>query len=136
MSSLHITRTLAADVERVWEAITEADALAAWFWPPRLAPKVSTDLRVGGSFRIDATQGGFAASGIYEEVTPPTRLVMTWRWDGEDTESVVTIELIGRGDVTDLDLRHDRIASDDVRDQHMQGWNDCFDRLPGFLADA
>jgi uncharacterized protein YndB with AHSA1/START domain len=136
MSSLHITRTLSADVERVWAAVTDADALAAWFWPPRLGPKVSADVRVGGSFRIDATLGGFAVSGTYHEVTPPTRLVMSWRWDGDTDESVVTIELTPRGDSTELNLRHDQIASDEARDQHAQGWNDCLDRLGGWLAGA
>jgi uncharacterized protein YndB with AHSA1/START domain len=136
MSSLHINRTLAADVERVWAAVTDADALAAWFWPSRLGPKVSADVRVGGSFRIDATLGGFAVSGTYHEVTPPTRLVMSWRWDGEADESVVTIELTARGESTELKLRHDRIASDEARDQHAQGWYDCLDRLGGWLAGA
>jgi len=50
------------------------------------------------------------------------------------TEGVVTIELTARGNDTDLDLRHERFASDDERDKHAQGWNDCLDRLPGWLA--
>ncbi|HEY7175786.1 MAG TPA: SRPBCC family protein [Micromonosporaceae bacterium] len=134
MTTVHITRTLSAPVDRVWTAFADADALASWFWPPRLAPKVAADVRVGGEFRIDATAGGFAASGTYQEVVPPTRLVMTWRWDGEDVDSLVTIELTARGDVTDLDLRHERLPSEQSRDEHAQGWNDCLDRLPGWLA--
>jgi uncharacterized protein YndB with AHSA1/START domain len=135
MTTVHITRTLSAPVDRVWTAFADPDALAAWFWPPRLAPKVAADVRVGGEFRIDATAGGFAISGTYREVVPPTRLVMTWRWDGEDVDSVVTIELTARGDVTDLDLRHERLPSDQSRDEHAQGWIDCLDRLPGWLAE-
>jgi hypothetical protein len=46
---------------------------------------------------------------------------MTWQWDGdgmgdEAVERVVTIELTARGDDTDLDLRHERLACDDERD--------------------
>ena len=48
--------------------------------------------------------------------------------------SLVTIELTARGDDTDLDLRHERLANDDERDKHAQGWNDCLDRLPGWLV--
>ena len=91
---------------------------------------MTADVRTGGRYRIDATAGGFAATGLYQEVTPPSRLVMTWQWDGEGTESLVTIELTARGDETDLDLRHERLADDEERDKHAQGWNDCLDRLP------
>ena len=135
MSTVRITRTLSAPVDRVWTAFTDPEALTAWFWPQSLGPKATADVRPGGRFRIDATSAGFAATGVYREVSPPTRLVMTWQWDGDDAmESLLTIELTPRGDDTDLDLRHERLASDDERDKHAQGWNDCLDRLPGWLA--
>ena len=141
MSTVHITRTLSAPVDRVWAAFTDPEALMAWFWPQSLGPKVTADVRPGGRFRFDATSAGFAATGVYREVSPPTRLVMTWQWDGDAmgddaAESMVTIELTARGDDTDLDLRHERLPSDDERDKHAQGWNDCLDRLPGWLAQS
>jgi uncharacterized protein YndB with AHSA1/START domain len=138
MSTLRISRTLSAPVDRVWSAFTDPEALMAWFWPQSLGPKVTADVRTGGRFRIDATSAGFAVTGVYREVSPPTRLVMTWLWDGDgtgnDAESVVTIELTARGDHTDLDLRHEQFVADDERDAHAQGWNDCLDRLPGWLV--
>jgi uncharacterized protein YndB with AHSA1/START domain len=139
MSTVHIRRTLSAPVDRVWSAFTDPEALMAWFWPQSMGPKVTADVRTDGRFRIDATSAGFAATGVYREVSPPTRLVMTWQWDADGTgddavESLVTIELSARGDDTELDLRHERLLGDDERDKHAQGWNDCLDRLPGWLA--
>jgi uncharacterized protein YndB with AHSA1/START domain len=134
MSSLRISRTLAAPIDRVWAAFTDPEAVTAWFWPESMATKVTADVRPGGRFRIDATAGGFAVSGVYREVVEPSRLVMTWQWDGEEIESLVTIELIAHGEQTELDVRHDRLADDASRDQHALGWSDCLDRLPGWLA--
>ncbi|GAA0926475.1 hypothetical protein GCM10009558_106770 [Virgisporangium aurantiacum] len=48
MTDLTITRTLAFPVDRVWRAMTDPVALAAWFWPQRFNPTAEVDLRVGG----------------------------------------------------------------------------------------
>lgn len=127
MSTVRITRLFSAAPERVWAALTRAEALTEWFWPSRLGAKVSVDLCEGGSYRIEAAD--MAVSGEYREISEPTRLVFTWRWDGEADESPVTIELAGRDGKTELVLRHDRLADAHTSDQHTQGWNDCLDRL-------
>jgi len=133
MTSVQITRVLAAPPERVWAAFTEPAALTVWFWPARLSPAVSAEVRVGGAYRIEGT--GMAVSGVYLEVEPLRRLVFTWRWDGDETESLVTLELEGYDGKTALFLRHDRLATAVERDSHAQGWNDCLDRLPSVLSD-
>ena len=127
MTSVQITRVLAAPPERVWEAFTRPETLAAWFWPARLKPTVSAEVRVGGAYRIEGT--GMAVSGVYLEIEPLRRLVFSWRWDSDETESLVTLEFEASGGKTVLALRHDRLAGDADRDNHAQGWNDCLDRL-------
>lgn len=136
MTELTISRTLAAPAERVWRALTDPAALAAWFWPQRFAPTATVDLRVGGRFRIDGPAVGMAASGEYVTVEPPRTLVFTWLWDGDPDETLVTIELTPVADGTHLALRHERFADAGSRDNHAQGWNDCLDRLPGWLSGA
>ena len=131
MTSVQITRVLAAPADRVWAAFTEPATLTAWFWPARLSPAVSADVRVGGAYRIEGT--GMAVSGIYREVEPLRRLVFTWRWDGDEAESLVTVEFQDSDGKTVLSLRHDRLATAEERDSHAQGWNDCLDRLPSCL---
>ena len=133
MASLTIERDFAADPERVWRALTDSRELAGWFWPPRLAAAVETDTREGGEYRIASEAGGMAVSGEYRSVDRPGVLVFTWRWDGEDDETLVTVELTPIAAGTHLRLTHDGFPSAEARDEHAQGWQDCLERLPAHL---
>ena len=134
MTELTITRMLDAPAERVWRAFTDPAALAAWFWPASFGTKATATVAVDGTYRIAAVSPAMAVSGRYLEVDPQHRLVFTWRWDGDATDSEVRIDLTAAGDKTELVVRHRRMISDAERDNHAQGWNDCLDRLPGWLT--
>lgn len=136
MIRLEITRTLPAAPERVWHAFTDPAALTAWFWP-HLAAVVEVDLRVGGGYRITATNPSvddFGISGEYVSLEPPHRLVFTWRWHGEPEQTLVTIDLVAAAGKTVMTLVHERFADPAARDAHAQGWHDCLDRLPPWLV--
>lgn len=122
-----MTRILPVPIDRAWASLTRPDALAAWFWPPRLNARVTADPRPGGEYRVEGT--GMAVGGRYIEVDEPRRLVFTWQWDGDDNESAVTIDLVALAGKTELSLVHDRLDGDEDRDNHVLGWNDCLDRL-------
>ena len=68
------------------------------------------------------------AIGEFREVAPPEKLVYTWSWeqgmDGIDEmrETLVTIEFIDRGDSTGMILTHELLPTEEIRDQHAQGW--------------
>jgi uncharacterized protein YndB with AHSA1/START domain len=132
MTGLRIERTLPAPPERVWHALTEAAALTAWFWPANFATTARIDARPGGELRI-AAANGLAVSGRFRTVEPPRRLVLTWRWDGDDEETLVTIELSEADGGTALVLTHEGFTADATRDDHRTGWSDCLDRLPAWL---
>jgi uncharacterized protein YndB with AHSA1/START domain len=133
-ANLRLQRALAAPPERVWRALTDPTALTGWFWPERLDPSAEADLEVGGRYRIASPTAGMAVAGRYLELAPPHRLACTWSWDGEDAETLVTVELTPSADGTELTLIHQGFANDDARDDHVKGWTDCLDRLPGWLA--
>lgn len=134
MTELRIRRLLPAPPDRVWRALTDPAALAEWFWPHATYGTVAeTDPRPGGRYRIEAPKAGIEAVGEYVAVDPPHRLVMTWRWADEPTETLVTIELVAATGGTELTLVHERFDSDEARDDNAQGWNDCLDRMPGWL---
>jgi uncharacterized protein YndB with AHSA1/START domain len=139
MNALHLERILPAPPERVWAAFTDPAALAAWFWPASFATTVRADARPGGRFRIEAPDGpggALAVEGDYTVVEPPHLLVLTWRWDGHDEETLVTVRLSAVDGATALRLTHERFADDATRDNHSIGWSDCLDRLPGWLTRA
>lgn len=134
MTRLTIERDLAAEPLAVWRALTDTRELAWWFWPPRLAPSIEADARVGGRYRIASEPARMAVSGEYRVVEAPARLVFTWQWDGEEQQTLVMIRLEGTGDGTRLTLTHEGFATSEARDEHAQGWQDCLERLPAHLA--
>ena len=135
MPSLTIERDYDALPARVWDALTDRSELARWFWPPRLATSAETDPRSGGRYRIASDVGEMAAEGEYRVFAPPEHLAFTWRWDGEDDETLVTIDLRPTGAGTHLRLLHDGFPDGETRDVHAQGWQDCLERLPVHLAE-
>ena len=127
--SARVERMIPASRDRVWKALT-TEQLADWFWPPRFATTVQLDLRVGGAYRIDGPGAGVAVSGVFVAVDEPERLVQTWRWDGEDAETLVTFTLAEAPDgATALTIVHENFADEQSCADHTQGWNDCLDRL-------
>jgi uncharacterized protein YndB with AHSA1/START domain len=79
-----------APADVVWSALTEDDALAAWF-----GGDVSLDPVPGGEGRFDSGDGEVRRARV-DEVEPGRRL--SWRWwpegDDEGPISAVTFELV------------------------------------------
>lgn len=137
MTELRVERELAASADRVWAAFTTAEAIALWMWPGSFATTATVDLRVGGRYRIESLPMSMAVEGEFVALEPISRVVQTWRWDGEDDETLVTVTIeptAARG--SRLTVLHERFAGDEDAASHLQGWNDCLDRLPDYLAGA
>ncbi len=140
-----ITRRLRARPARVFEACTDPQVLALWLGPQAFdACEVSADARVGGrfAFRMKNDQGVHAAEGVYQEITPPTRVVLTWKWteapEGTELdgfESLVTFEMRADGDGTLLTLTHDRLRDQASAESHGEGWTEAVDKLERLFAD-
>jgi uncharacterized protein YndB with AHSA1/START domain len=135
MTSLTIVRRIAARPAIVFDALTTPEGIAAW-WGPDAGPVLvaETDLRVGGRFRVrfrmlDGSE--HESSGEYLEVVRPKRLTMTWRWaGGEDPgESLLEIDLRAIAEGTELTLTHSRLADEETRRSHEEGWNGALDKL-------
>src|ERR1700755_2461101 len=105
--SAQITAHLDATPEAVWTALTDPDALTAWYWPAALQPKATSDAQPGGEFGITTEDPAMGFSGRYEEFAPPVRMVQSWRWAGDDRDSRVTITLTPADGGTDLVVVHD-----------------------------
>ena len=128
-----LTAHLDAEPERVWHSLTDADALARWYWPVTVEPQVTSEARQGGRFGITAEAADMGFSGEYLEFDRPRRLVQSWRWAGDDRDSRVTLELTPAGAGTELRVVHDQV-DEKTAEMYRQGWESCLARLPGYLA--
>ena len=97
---LRLSRSFAAPRDRVFRAFTAPAQLARW-WGPKgfTVPACTLDVRVGGAWRtvMRSPEGkDHIVSGVYREITPPERMVLTWAWEeagARGHETLVTIEL-------------------------------------------
>lgn len=117
------SRTIGAEADAVWRALTDAHLVARWMPPNDMTGEVDAyDVRPGGAYRMTlryassgqgkSTSDADIVEGRFVEVTPPHRLVqtadfvsddaafagtmtMTWmlRAVGDDTE--VTVQATG-----------------------------------------
>lgn len=95
-----------ASPEQLWEALTEPEALAAWF-----GSQVEWDLRPGGAARF-VEEDGSERSGVVDAVAPGRHLSFRW-WpeDGPDAvASQVTYTLRPEAAGTRLIVTEQRMA--------------------------
>jgi uncharacterized protein YndB with AHSA1/START domain len=87
-----LRRAYPADIEDVWDAITDPDRIKRWFMP------ITGDLREGGTFQLEGNAGGQILN-----CDRPRRLKVTF---GGET-SLVEVRLAADGnDHTTLELEH------------------------------
>ena len=154
-----ITRAFAAPRDRVWDAWTRPEALAAWFGPKGTSGTVlAFDLRPGGEWRgrMDMPDGGAMFSKfIFRAIEPKSRLV--WVHGFADAEgnrvrapfaehfplellSIVRFADEGAGTRVDVDWTPlDATPEEEAFFANMMasmhgGWSGSFDQLDEFLA--
>lgn len=134
--TLRLERSISAPPAKVFEAWTRAEALSRWFAP---APDFKTivhelEPRAGGAYRIEMRPPGGGANivaGTFREVTEPSRIVFTWRWEKPGAqETLVTVTIQPQAGGSKLVVLHERFPSTDEREKHNQGWIGCLSRLP------
>ncbi|HEV8389708.1 MAG TPA: SRPBCC domain-containing protein [Dongiaceae bacterium] len=140
--TLVLSRVFDAPRELVFKAWTQPEHLARW-WGPRGFTLISykTDVRVGGSYRFGMRSPENTehwASGIYREVSPPERLVLSFAWEHPDGkpkhETTMTLTFAEQGEKTKLTLKQTLFESVTSRDMHGQGWSSTLDMLGEYLA--
>jgi uncharacterized protein YndB with AHSA1/START domain len=139
MRRLTLVRRIAARPSIVFEAMTTAEGVAAW-WGPEDVPVVRAeiDARVGGAYRVHfRTLDGreHEAYGEYLELVPPRRIVMSWRYafggelDEHGRTSRIEIDLAPIADGTELTFTHAELWSEASEKSHARGWTGSLDKL-------
>ena len=136
---LTLHRVIGAPVEDVYAAWTEPEMLRRWMAPGNATVlRTVAEVAVGGRFLVEmrgADGRRWLTRGIYREVAPCRRLAFTWRWEGSEVETLVTVEFERTADSgTRLVLTHSRFAGDEARDEHVDGWIGCLAKLEALWA--
>ena len=114
--TITLRRSYSADVEDVWDAITDPERISRWFLP------VTGDLREGGTFQLEGN-----ASGEIRTCDPPKLLTVTWispgTEAGPDDSSIVNVRLIPEadGERTELELEHIAVVPPEFWDEYGPG---------------
>jgi uncharacterized protein YndB with AHSA1/START domain len=136
---------IAAPMERVFKALTDADQLKRWFTNPSCPAKTwNMDARLGGKYDYAAGKGQLSVNGVTEfkchgeivEFEPPRLLAYTWisNWhDDKQRATTVRWELEARGKATHLKVTHSGLAQEKVaRDDYRGGWPGVLQMLKEF----
>ncbi|MFC8683398.1 SRPBCC domain-containing protein [Microbacterium ureisolvens] len=121
---------VAASVDVTWREFTNADLLAQWYWPPRFETTAVVELRELGRWEVRSVPVDMAVEGTVLTFEAPRDLRLAWRWAGEDHSTDVELELQPAADAaTRVIVRHSGFATQEERDQHIEGWSSCLQRL-------
>ncbi len=108
-----LRRTYPADVEDVWDAVTDPERIARWFLP------VTGDLRLGGTYQLEGNAGGEIRA-----CEPPTRLLVTWIFGeepGPQDASLVEVRLRPADGGTELQIEHAAVVPPEFWDTYGPG---------------
>jgi uncharacterized protein YndB with AHSA1/START domain len=119
--------TIRATPEALFAFFTDPAKMTQW-----IGTAVELDARPGGVFRIVPNRAD-VIRGRYLEVTPPSRVVFTWGFEGEGQglppgASVVEITLRPVDGGTEVRLVH-RALPDGIREAHAAGWSHYIARI-------
>jgi uncharacterized protein YndB with AHSA1/START domain len=121
---LVIERTFHAPVAKVWKALTTKKDFDQWFFElNEFKPEV------GFEFQFEVEHAGTTYSHLCKvtEVVPERKLAYTWRYEGKEGDSLVSLDLFAHGEENRVRLTHEGLetfpkTSSYARSSFAQGW--------------
>jgi uncharacterized protein YndB with AHSA1/START domain len=118
---------IAARPETVFAFFTEPEKMVRW-----KGLVAQLEPQPGGRYRVTVNEQA-VATGEYVEVTPFTRVVFTWGWEGHPIvppgTSTVEVTFEPDGDETIVRLVHRDIPTEEEVANHASGWEHYLARL-------
>jgi uncharacterized protein YndB with AHSA1/START domain/DNA-binding transcriptional ArsR family regulator len=137
VSPLVVKKKLAAPCEKVFEALSRPEILKLWLRPNAEWQVTSKNtFKVGGHYEHNmlSTDGtAYNHLGEYKEIVPFKKIVFTWN-SNVVKNTIVTIELEEVNGFTELKLTHDLFPTEEIKEQHHQGWKECLQNLTQCLT--
>jgi uncharacterized protein YndB with AHSA1/START domain len=138
---IRIERVFNAPRERVWRAMTDPALVAQWWGRGHQLVVEKMDVARGGHWRFveHGPDGVHGFEGRYREVTPPSRVVQTFEWDGmPGYVCIETVDLEDLGDgrtrIVNVSLFHTTEERDGMLKSGMEGGlNESYAALDALL---
>jgi uncharacterized protein YndB with AHSA1/START domain len=103
-----IERTFNAPVARVWKALTDANEMRIWYFDLKeFKPEPGFEFE----FMVEHEGVRYHHLCKVTEVIPQKKIAYTWRFEGYEGNSLVTIELFAEGEKTRLKLTHEGLET-------------------------
>jgi uncharacterized protein YndB with AHSA1/START domain len=139
---IRVERVFDAPRDRVWKAFTDPKLVAQWWGRGNKLVIERMEVEKGGHWRVveHSGDGVHGFEGRYREVTPPSRLVNTFEWDGmPGYVCIETIELEDMGNgktrLVNTSLFHTTEERDGMFESGMEGGlNESYAALDRLLA--
>jgi len=136
---LVVERTFDAPVARVWQALTNVEEMRRWFFD-----LAEFRAEPGFEFRFAVLHEGFNYDHRCKvtAAVPNRKLAFTWRYEGFEGDSLVTIELFAEGNRTRVKLTHEGLETFPAipafaRKNFMGGWTQIISTsLVDFVENA
>jgi uncharacterized protein YndB with AHSA1/START domain len=140
-----MTRTFDAPRDLVFKTMMDPSLIPQWWGPRRHTTMVDEmEVRPGGRWRYvlrDPEGNETAFHGVYHDLTPPERMVLTFEWEGTPghvlLETVTLEEVDGKTRLTDQSVFQSVADRDAMVQSGMEsGATEMMDRLEELLAAA
>jgi uncharacterized protein YndB with AHSA1/START domain len=133
-ATVQIRRRVRGAAEQIFDLWTKPDLMVRWMspFPGAVDCKASCDLRPGGAFSLvmSSAEASREVTGTYVQIDRPRKLVFTWTGAlTNNVNTLVTVELVPRGNETDLVLTHERLPTTAIVEGHTRGWGHILDHL-------
>jgi uncharacterized protein YndB with AHSA1/START domain len=122
LTEMTVARTIPAPVEKVFDVWVDPKSPGGpWFGAERVIMNPVMD----GLFYLAVKHEGrtWPHYGRFLQIDRPHRVEYTWVSEAtKGVESVVAVTFEGRGDQTEVTLRHTGVPDDEMGRQHKEGW--------------
>jgi uncharacterized protein YndB with AHSA1/START domain len=134
---LEIKRLLDASPQRIFDAWMKREEWEAWVGPEGVKCQVPVmEPHVGGRYKIIMTMSDgrtMPVVGTFKTIEAPTHIAFSWKLEGGDDDSLVTISLRAVGNKTEITLRHEGLQTAQNVEGHGKGWNSALNKLEAFI---
>lgn len=131
---LNLERDFPHPVERVWAAISSADAIAEWLFTCDFKPEIGHKFTFRTTPPAGSTWRGWTDIEVLE-FDPPTRMVWAWESADIDEPTRVIFQLEPTAEGTRLKLSHVGDSTADDIASVSGGWPVKLDALVAHLGD-